>query len=119
MASTRYKGFRINARPYQIHPSRQWTVDLEIQRNGCRKSFSLDERYPTEGDADARCLALGRRIIDGSIGGWSVDSLRPTGFLDGLRGRFAGTGSTIVVLGILLIIALGAIVLFRAGYLTH
>lgn len=123
MTSTRYKGFRIHARPYQLHLDQTWTVDLEIQRDGRRKSFSLDERHRTEGEAEARCLALGRRIIDGDIRGWSVTSLRPAGFLTGLRdgveGRFAGAGRTIVNLGILAIIALGFIALLRGAFVTH
>lgn len=118
----RYKGFHIHARPYQIHRDRTWTVDLEIQRGGRRKFFSLDERYPTEREAEVRCVALGRAIIDGKIGGWSVGSLRPEGFLTGLRDgtahRFAGTGSILVNLGILAIIALGAFVLLRGAFVT-
>ncbi len=72
----RYKGFHIEARPYQLHESRRWTVDLEIRRKGRRQYFSGEERYPTGREADLRCSGLGRQIIDGGVPGWSVDHLR-------------------------------------------
>lgn len=76
MTTLKYKGFRILAMPYQIAQSRRWTVDLEIQRKGRRQLISRDERYRTEQEAEARCTALARRIIDGGVPGSSVDHLR-------------------------------------------
>jgi hypothetical protein len=76
MSSIRYKGFNILARPYQLRATRRWTVDLEIHRNGRRQPFSLEQCYPSREEAAVRCSGLGRRIIDGSIAGWSVDHLR-------------------------------------------
>ena len=76
MTAIKYKGFSILAWPYQLHRTTRWTVDLEIRRNGRRQTFSLDERYRTEQEADLRCSRLGRRIIDGHIPGCSVDHLR-------------------------------------------
>jgi len=76
MTATRYKGFCILARPYQLCTSGQWLVSLEIERRGRRQSFSATERRQTEAEAVARCLAWGRRIIDGRVPEWSVDRLR-------------------------------------------
>lgn len=119
MTTTRYKGFSIQARPYQTHVSQQWTVDFEIHRNGRKKPFSLNEHYATEREAGARCSALGRRIIDGGIAGWSVDQLRSTGFLRGLRDghrhRLAAAGKMLLDLGILVLLIGGAIVLLSGS----
>ena len=73
---SRYKGFRITPRSYQLRESGRWTVDLEIRRQGRQLPFSLTEHCATEEEANARCSALGRRIIDGGLPGWSVDRLR-------------------------------------------
>ena len=76
MATLKYKGFKILARPYQLYESKRWTVDFEIHRHGRGQAFSAGERYSTEQEADARCAGLARRIIDGGEPGWSVDRLR-------------------------------------------
>jgi hypothetical protein len=75
MHTTRYKGFDIQAQPYQLHDSKRWTVDLEIWRGGQKQRFSLKEYYRTEEEADARCSGVGRRIIDGTVPGYSVGHL--------------------------------------------
>ena len=76
MTSIRYKGFEILPQPYQLHASKRWTVDLEIRRDGRKQHFSLQEHFPTEQLADARCSGVGRRIIDGNVRGYSVTHLR-------------------------------------------
>lgn len=76
MRTSTYKGFRILARPYQIHESKRWTVDLEIRRNGRCQAFSTNGLYRTEHEAGAHCYCLARRIIDGADPRWSVDYLR-------------------------------------------
>jgi len=107
MTTVKYKGFNILARPYQLYDSKRWTVDLEIQRNGGRQPFSLDERYPTEIEADTRCSGLGRRIIDGQVPGWSVEHLRAYKRESVRQLIIAGIG----------IIGFGAFVLFRGASL--
>jgi hypothetical protein len=123
MATLRYRGFKIQTRPYQNNQTRLWTVDFEIHRSGRRKEFSLDERYPTEREADVRCLELARLTIDGKVGGWSVHSLRPKGFLndfrEGAKVGLAGTTRTIIDLGILMVVVIGAIMLLRGAYSGH
>lgn len=76
MTNVKYKGFKILARPYQLHESKRWTVDLEIRRNRRVLPFPVDEQFRTEQEADARCADLGRRIINGRVPGWKVDRLR-------------------------------------------
>ncbi len=76
MSTVRYRGFDIMSRPYELAETGEWTVDLIIQRNDRFRTFSVNERYATVEEADAQCVGLGRRIIDGRVKGWSVDSLR-------------------------------------------
>lgn len=120
MTSIRYKGFDIVARPYQISQSRRWTVDLEIRRKHRKQPFSLDERYPTEQEADARCSGLGRRIIDGRVPGWSVDHLRRgagsrSGYINALKGESMRQYG---IFG-LVIIGIGAFLLFNGASYMH
>jgi len=76
MSTSRYKGFSILARPYQLQESRHWTVDLEIRRSGRCQVFSTSGLYRTEHEAAAHCYCLAHRIIDGADPRWSVDYLR-------------------------------------------
>ncbi len=76
MHTLRYKGFTITSRAYQIRPSGEWTVDLEIHRPGRGRPFGLLEQCRSERESDARSFDVGRRIIDGQLPGWSVDGLR-------------------------------------------
>lgn len=70
-----YKGFSITPRTYQVRGSGRWTLDLLIARDrGCR-AFSAPITYPTELNANAGCLELGRRIIDGALPDCSVADL--------------------------------------------
>lgn len=103
MTTIKYKGFSIVARPYQLHRSKRWSVELEIRRNGGKQPFCLDESYRTEQEADARCTGVGRRIIDGKLPGWSVDHLR--------AGKGSATGYFLAA-GIVLV-GLGAALLLR------
>lgn len=76
MGSTSYKGFEITVRPYQVHETGEWTVDVDISRRGRKRSFSTQEHFATQAEAVARSLAFGRNIIDGKLPDSSVDSLR-------------------------------------------
>lgn len=109
MTSLRYKGFHILTRPYLVSESRRWTVDLEIRCAGRTQAFSLNERYPTEEEADARCTGLGQRIIDGKVAGWSIDHrMRRTGMWPALNQTLSGEFG---VFGLALI-GMGAFFLF-------
>jgi hypothetical protein len=76
MSTISYKGFQIEARAYQLHETKQWTVDIEIRRKGRTRSFSSPDRYATEQEAVAQSFEFGRRIIDGKVPECSVDHLR-------------------------------------------
>lgn len=102
MTTTHYRGFRILARPYLIVESKRWTVDFEIHRHGRHKSFTLVEQHGSEMQADARCVWLGRSIIDDRIPGLSIRHLRT------VRGRL---GRRVLVVGATVLLALGTLAL--------
>lgn len=119
--SVRYKGFRIHTRSYQTHLAGLWTVDLEVRRNGRKKRFSLAEHYFTQQEADDRCAAVGRRIIDQNFAGWSVESLRGGGMREWAhRGwtRVTARGNALVEKVILAIVALVGIMMLSAALLS-
>lgn len=62
-----YKGFAIRARTYQIRGSGRWTEDLLISHRDALRSFSGPSTHTTEALAEAACISLGRRIIDGEV----------------------------------------------------
>jgi hypothetical protein len=66
MSITRYKGFTITPRTFQVRGSGRWTLDLLIGQRDLLRAFSGPTTYGTEADADAGCLAFARHIIDGS-----------------------------------------------------
>lgn len=76
MSTNSYKGFIITARPYQVHDTGKWTVDIEISRKGRKRSFSTTEHFATETEAAIRSVEFGREIIDGKVSACSVDHLR-------------------------------------------
>ena len=76
MTTTRYRGLDIVARPYQLADTGRWTIDFDIRNDGRGRSFSLKETHATAAEAEAQCLLLGRRIIEGRVDGWSADDLR-------------------------------------------
>ena len=75
MSTVAHRGFHITAKPYQLHATGQWTVDIEIRRKGRLRAFSSDARYQTEGEATVRSFEFGRQIIAGQVPGCSLDSL--------------------------------------------
>lgn len=119
MATSRYKGFTILARPYQLLASGRWASELTIRRNGRRRRFSGDQRHPTEHEAETQCTDLGRQIIDGAIPGWSVDHLRRTSRRRAaLTQTWKGTPVRNYLIAGLVILALGAFVLLRGASFT-
>jgi len=119
MTISRYKGFTILARPYQLYESGRWTAELTIRRNGRRRRFSGYQRHPTEQEAEVQCADLGRQIIDGAIPGWSVDHLRRASRRRvALTQTWKGTPMRNYLLAGILILALGAFLLLRGGTFT-
>jgi hypothetical protein len=76
MTTLKYKGFKILTRPYRLHESASWTVELEIRHDRRARRITVDERYTSELEADARCADIGRRIIDGRAPAGLADSLQ-------------------------------------------
>jgi hypothetical protein len=76
VSTVAHKGFHIIARPYQLHATGLWTVEVEIRRKGRLRAFSAVARYATEAEATAQSLDFGRRIVSGQVPGCSIDSLR-------------------------------------------
>ena len=116
MRTSQYKGFTIAARSYQLHDSMRWTAGLAIRRQRRWQPFTLAERYPTQEEADAEACRIGRRIIDGTVPGWTVDHMRASfwspssavhRWTDGARWRY--------VLATVFVATLIALLLWRAG----
>jgi len=119
VTASKYKGFKILARPYQLHESKRWTADFEIRRNGRRQPFGLDERYLTEEEAEARCSGLGRRIIDGRVPGWSVEHLRgETRGWSALLHESTGESMRQSLIAGIVLVCLGLFVLLRGASFT-
>ena len=76
MTLTRYRGFEIVSRSYQLADTGRWTIDFDIRNDGRGRSFSLKETHATAAEAEAQCVLLGRRIIEGRVDGWSAEDLR-------------------------------------------
>lgn len=72
---TRYRGFAITPRSFQINGSGLWTVDILIASRVRMRAFSRPDTYPTRALAAAACRAFGRGIIDGRVKNCSVRDL--------------------------------------------
>ena len=74
-----YKGYQIEAVPFQLAESGEWTVNIHILRDkGYEinvRSYSAGNRFKSEDEAIRHCLDFGKRIIDGQIENLSVDDL--------------------------------------------
>jgi hypothetical protein len=114
MTTIRYRSFDIVARSYQLADTGRWTVDFDIRRAGRGRSFSLGETHATRDEAEAQCLILGRRIVEGRVDGWSVQALR-TG-INPLETavQFVTTESlTVLILGVVAILGFSALAILR------
>jgi hypothetical protein len=114
MITTRYRGFDIVARPYQLAETGRWTVDFDIRRSGRGRSFSLRETHATAEAAQEQCLILGRRIIEGRVEGWSVQDLR-TGInpiATAVR-LFTTESLTVLIVGVVAILGFSGLAMLR------
>lgn len=116
---SKYRGFGIRVRSYQLAESRLWTGDLDIRRKGRWQPFRVDERYQTEQEAYDRCSDLARRIIDGEVPGWSVEHLRHAhaGSRSLIQAWRRKSMRPFIVAGIV-ILGLGAFMLLRLASVT-
>ncbi|TKB63528.1 MAG: hypothetical protein E8D48_04480 [Nitrospira sp.] len=71
MDTIQYKGFEIQAAPYQLDDSGEWQVNLHIFRHREHESrsrkFSAGSSYKTREEAMANCFQFGKQIIDGQL----------------------------------------------------
>jgi len=92
MNATRYKGFTITARTFQVRGSGRWTLDLLIGQRALLRAFTGTSTYGTEAAAEAGCLAFAQHIIDGSRLGCSLGDLTENS-APGRVLQFPGRGS--------------------------
>ena len=114
MTTIRYRGFDIVARPYQLADTGRWTVDFDVRRSGRGRSFSLKETHATAAEAEAQCLILGRRIVEGRVNGWSVQDLR-TGIhpLETAVQLITTESLTVLILGVVAILGFSGLAMLR------
>ncbi len=79
MGKIKYKGYEIEARPYQLAESGEWKIEIHIlHHRGSEireKPFYTRSRFKTENEAIQHCFNFGKQIIDGQIVNCSVDDL--------------------------------------------
>ena len=114
MTTTRYRGFDIVARPYQLADSGRWTVDFDVRRSGRGRSFSLKETHATAEEAQQQCFILGRRIVEGRVDGWSVQDLR-TGIhpVETAIRIFTTESMTVLIVGVVAILGFSGLAMLR------
>ena len=71
-----YRGYEIQAFPYQIPQSKKWVLNIYIFRyedfNMKSRNFSSNHQFNTRAEAVKHCFEFGMRIIDGEIENCSV-----------------------------------------------
>jgi hypothetical protein len=79
MTKLHYKGFEINAVPYQLADTGHWTVHIFIWKHrgheSTEREFSAANTFENKEDAIKHCLNFGKQIIDGQAKGCSVEDL--------------------------------------------
>jgi len=74
-----YKGYLIEADPYQLAESGEWTMRVNIWRDRGshinEKPFYAKNRFKRKEEAIGHCFELGKQIIDGRIENCNVDDL--------------------------------------------
>lgn len=79
MKAVPYKGYVIEATPYQLSDSMEWTINIYIRRDTGEqitfRNFSATNTFKTKDEAIQHCIDFGRRIIDGEISNCTVSDL--------------------------------------------
>ena len=74
-----YKGYHIEAHPYQLADSGEWTIEIIISLDKrdqiTQRHFSAGNRYRIEDKAVQHCFNFGKQIIDGQVENCSVRDL--------------------------------------------
>ena len=79
MASIGYKGYEIQAVPYQLADSGNWTLEILIVRHtGTEiklRKFGGNNRFKTKDEAVQYCFNFGKQTIDGKVKNCTVADL--------------------------------------------
>lgn len=79
MTSVSYKGYLIQAAPYQLADSGEFTINIDILRDSGGtiniRNFSTANTFKTEGEAIQQCFEFGRLIIDGKVKNCTITDL--------------------------------------------
>ena len=79
MKKLHYKGFEIEATPYQLAETGLWTTHFYIwkHRGNCstNKEFNAANPFGDREEAIKNCLNFGKQIINGQYEGYSVEDL--------------------------------------------
>ena len=79
MNSLPYKGYLIEAAPYQLADSGEFTIHISILHDTGGainiRGFDAANSFKTEDEAIWHCLEFGRQIIDGKIENCTVTDL--------------------------------------------
>lgn len=79
MDSVPYKGYLIQAAPYQLADSSEWTINISIWHDTGTAinihNFSAANTFKTKEEAIQHCINFGRQIIDGKFENCTVTDL--------------------------------------------
>ena len=79
MKKFQYKGFEIEAIPYQLANMDFWTTHIYIWKHqgdsSTNKEFSANKPFGDRDEAINNCLDFGKQIINGQFDGYSVEDL--------------------------------------------
>ena len=79
MDSVSYKGYLIQAAPYQLADSGEWTINISIWHDTGSainiRNFSAANTFKTKEEAFQHCINFGRQIIDGKFENCTVTDL--------------------------------------------
>lgn len=79
MDSAPYKGYFIQAAPYRLVDSGEFTINIHISRDTRNavniRNFNAGNTFKTEEEAIYHCIEFGRQVIDGKFENCSVNDL--------------------------------------------
>ena len=74
-----HEGFRIQAAPYQLANSGEWTLNIYIELDKLSemvcKHFFARHSFESREEALTHCFNFGKQIIDGQVEGLTVQDL--------------------------------------------
>lgn len=74
-----YKGYVIQAVPYQLAKDKKWTININIWKEKgssvTERNFSASNTFIDKDEAIQHCYHFGKQIIDGELKGMTVSDL--------------------------------------------